>query len=252
MINAVGSPQSLLILGGSSEIAQAVARALVGDRVRRIALAGRDSDALASAAQTLRSVGAAEVTVHGFDAKDTATHETLVEGLFKASDWDVVLLAFGQLGDPPRAEPNADRAVDLATVNYVGALSVGLRVAERMRTQGHGVLVVLSSVAGERPRASNFVYGSTKAGLDAFATGLGDALHGTGVRVMVVRPGFVRTRMTADLDEAPLATSPEQVASAVVSGLRSGKETVWVPGTLRLVMSGLRHLPRSLFRRLDL
>ncbi len=252
MINALGSPQSLLVLGGTSEIALAVATRLVTDRVRTVALAGRDEQALERAADQLRAVGASSVTVHHFDASDTADHERLVTDLFDAQDWDVVLLAFGQLGDPPRATPDVDVAIELATVNYVGAISAGLRVAERMTVQGKGVIVVLSSVAAERPRASNFVYGSSKAGLDAFATGLGDALHGTGVRVMVVRPGFVRTRMTATLEEAPLAASAEQVAAAVVQGLRRGKQTIWVPGTLRLVMSGLRHVPRPLFRRLDL
>jgi decaprenylphospho-beta-D-erythro-pentofuranosid-2-ulose 2-reductase len=110
--------------------------------------------------------------------------------------------------------------------------------------------VVLSSAAGERVRRADFIYGSSKAGLDAFAQGLGDALYGTGVHVMVVRPGFVRTRMTAGLPPAPLATTPEAVATAIELGLRRRSETVWVPGTLRLVMSALRHAPRALFRRL--
>lgn len=251
-MNALGSPQSLLVLGGTSEIAQAVASRLVGDRVRTVALAGRDPEALERAAERLRGTSAATVSVHAFDASDTTSHEQLVSDLFETQDWDVVLVAFGQLGDAPRTTPDVDRAIELATVNYVGAVSVGLRVAERMTTQGHGVIVVLSSVAGERPRASNYVYGSSKAGLDAFATGLGDALHGTGVRVMVVRPGFVRTRMTQGLEEAPLAATADEVADAVVDGLRRGKQTVWVPGKLRVVMSGLRHLPRPVFRRLDL
>ena len=124
------------------------------------------------------------------------------------------------------------------------------RRARSLQSQGHGSLVVMSSVAGERARRANFIYGSSKAGLDAFAQGLGDALHGTGVHVMVVRPGFVRTRMTAGLPEAPLATTPEAVATAVELGLRRRTETVWVPGTLRVVMAALRHLPRGVFRRL--
>jgi decaprenylphospho-beta-D-erythro-pentofuranosid-2-ulose 2-reductase len=112
--------------------------------------------------------------------------------------------------------------------------------------------VVLSSVAGERARRSNFIYGSSKAGLDAFAQGLGDALHGTGVHVMVVRPGFVRTKMTAGRAEGPMATTPEAVATAIEVGLRRRSETVWVPGALRLVMAALRHVPRALFRRLPI
>jgi decaprenylphospho-beta-D-erythro-pentofuranosid-2-ulose 2-reductase len=113
-------------------------------------------------------------------------------------------------------------------------------------------MVVLSSVAGERARRSNYVYGASKAGLDAFFSGMGDALVGTGVRVMVVRPGFVHTKMTEGLDAAPLSTTPEAVAAAIVRGLERGSQTVWVPPTLRYVMSGLRHLPRPVFRRLPL
>jgi decaprenylphospho-beta-D-erythro-pentofuranosid-2-ulose 2-reductase len=111
---------------------------------------------------------------------------------------------------------------------------------------------VLSSVAGERARRSNFVYGSSKAGLDVFAQGLGDSLQGSGVHVVIVRPGFVRTKMTAGLPDAPMATTPEAVADAVVKALRTGREIVWVPGQMRVVMSGLRHLPRPVFRRLKI
>jgi decaprenylphospho-beta-D-erythro-pentofuranosid-2-ulose 2-reductase len=120
-----------------------------------------------------------------------------------------------------------------------------------MSRQGHGTIVVLSSVAGERARRSNFVYGSSKAGLDAFAQGLGDRLHERGVHVMVVRPGFVRTKMTAGLDDVPLSTDPDAVAESIATGLRRSSHTVWSPAPLRAVMAALRHLPRPLFRRLD-
>jgi decaprenylphospho-beta-D-erythro-pentofuranosid-2-ulose 2-reductase len=140
----------------------------------------------------------------------------------------------------------------LAQVNYVAPLVVGTELANAMRAQGHGVIVALSSVAGERPRASNFVYGSSKAGVDAFFSGLADSLVGTGVSVLVVRPGFVRSKMTAGLAVAPLATTPEAVAEAIVSGIRRNRHTVWVPGVMRWVMSGLRHTPRAVFRRLPL
>jgi decaprenylphospho-beta-D-erythro-pentofuranosid-2-ulose 2-reductase len=162
----------------------------------------------------------------------------------------MVLLAFGLLGDQARDEREPEAAVRVAQTNYTGAVSAGLVCARSLQSQGHGSLVVMSSVAGERARRANFIYGSSKAGLDAFAQGLGDALHGTGVHVMVVRPGFVRTRMTAGLPEAPLATTPEAVATAVELGLRRRTETVWVPGALRVVMAALRHLPRGVFRRL--
>ena len=255
MINALGSPQSLLLLGGTSEIGLAVAERFVRDRTRRVVLAGRDGEALRAAAERLRVAAApaeVEVTVLEFDAHDRSGHAAVVESAFAQGDVDVALLAFGLLGEQERAEQDPDHAVDIATVNYTAAVSLGVPLASALRRQGHGALVVLSSVAAERPRRSNFVYGSAKAGLDAFATGLGDALHGSGVHVLVVRPGFVSTRMTAHLDPAPLSTTPEAVAAAVVDGLRRRRETIWVPPALRLVMSVLRHLPRAVFRRLPI
>ncbi len=125
-------------------------------------------------------------------------------------------------------------------------------LAERLRTQGHGAIVALSSVAGERVRRSNFVYGSTKAGFDGFFLGLGEALRPSGVRVLVVRPGFVRSKMTEGLDAAPLSVSADQVAEAVVEGIANKRELIWVPGAMRVVMSGLRHVPRPVFRRLPI
>ena len=150
----------------------------------------------------------------------------------------------------PSTRRAGDGAVQLARTNYVGAVSVCLAVARRLREQGHGTLIVLSSVAGERVRRSNFIYGSTKAGLDGFAQGLGDALAGSGAGVLIVRPGFVKTKMTAGMAAAPLSTTPESVATATVRALQRGQEIVWVPWPLRWVMVVIRHLPRSLFRRL--
>jgi decaprenylphospho-beta-D-erythro-pentofuranosid-2-ulose 2-reductase len=251
MKDAFGLPQSLLVLGGTSEIALATARRLIARRTRTVWLAGRPSPALEEAAGQLRGLGADVHTV-AFDALDPTSHDAVLGKVFAEDDIDMVLLAFGLLGDQARDERDPEAAVRVAQTNYTGAVSAGLVCARALQSQGHGSLVVMSSVAGERARRANFIYGSSKAGLDAFAQGLGDALHGTGVHVMVVRPGFVRTRMTADLPEAPLATTPEAVATAVELGLRRRSETVWVPGALRVVMAALRHLPRGVFRRLPI
>jgi decaprenylphospho-beta-D-erythro-pentofuranosid-2-ulose 2-reductase len=163
-----------------------------------------------------------------------------------------VLVAWGVLGDQEQLARDHDAAVEAVQVNYTGVVSVSVPLAERLKRQGHGTIVYLSSVAGERARASNFVYGSTKAGMDAFAQGLGDSLHGTGVKVMVVRPGFVKTKMTEGMEPAPLSTDAESVAESIAAGLRRDAHTVWSPGPLRFVMSALRHVPRPIFRKLDL
>ncbi|MEW1721218.1 decaprenylphospho-beta-D-erythro-pentofuranosid-2-ulose 2-reductase [Streptomyces sp. NPDC093109] len=256
MKDAFGTPQSLLILGGTSEIGLATARRLIARRTRTVWLAGRPSPALETAAERLRALGPAGVDVRtvAFDALDPGTHEEVLGKVFAEGDIDLVLVAFGILGDQAHDEAEPLAAVRVAQTNYTGAVSAGLVCAGALQSQGHGSLVVLSSVAGERARRADFIYGSSKAGLDAFAQGLGDAMHGTGVHVMVVRPGFVRTRRTAGRPEtAPVTvtvTTPEAVAVAIELGLRRRAETVWVPGALRAVMAGLRHLPRPLFRRL--
>ncbi|WP_411108112.1 decaprenylphospho-beta-D-erythro-pentofuranosid-2-ulose 2-reductase [Streptomyces sp. c-19] len=249
MKDAFGAPQSLLVLGGTSEIGLATARRLIARRTRTVWLAGRPSPALTAAADALRALGADVHTVP-FDALDTESHEERLGKIFTEGDIDMVLLAFGVPGDQARDESDPVAAVRVAQTNYTGAVSAGLVCAGALQAQGHGSLVVLSSVAGERARRADFIYGSSKAGLDAFAQGLGDALHGTGVHVMVVRPGFVRSRRTAGLAEGPLPTTPEAVASAIELGLRRRSETVWVPGALRMVMAAVRHAPRPLFRRL--
>lgn len=246
MKDAFGAPQSLLLLGGTSAIGLATARRLIARRTRTVWLAGRPSPELAAAAAALRALGA-EVRVVPFDALDTDAHAERLGQVFAEGDVDLVLLAFGVLGDQTRDESDPAAAVRVAQTNYTGAVSAALVCAGALQAQGHGSLVVLSSVAGERGRRADFIYGSSKAGLDVFAQGLGDALYGTGVHVMVVRPGAVRT---AGRPDAPLSTTPEAVAGAIELGLRRRSETVWVPGPLRLVASALRHVPRPLHRRL--
>ncbi len=255
MTDALSRPTSLLLLGGTSDIALATARALASPVLRRVVVAARPSATRDEVVARLRSdgVGGADGAVAvDFDAALTEQHEAMLAEQFAVGDVDVVVVAFGVLGDQADFELHPDHAVEAAQVNYVGAVSTCLRAAHHLRAQGHGSLVVLSSVAGERARTSNFVYGSTKAGLDSLASGLADSLHGSGVQVLVVRPGFVRSRMTEHLPDAPLSTTPEAVAEAVASGLRRGATVVYVPPVLRVVMSGLRHLPRPVFRRLPL
>lgn len=251
MLDALGSPGRLLLLGGTSDIALATAERFAAQRPLDVVLAARPSSRRDAAVTRLEQAGCT-VQPLDFDARDPRSHADVVREAAAGGDIDVALVAFGVLGDPERAWTDAEAALELAETNYVGAVTSGVALAEQVRRQGHGVLVALSSVAGERPRRSNFVYGSTKAGLDAFYTGLGEALREHGGRVLVVRPGFVRSRMTEGVEEAPLAVTPAEVADAIVSGVARGSEQVWVPTAMRAVMSGLRHLPRPVFRRLPI
>lgn len=251
MKDALGAVQSVLVLGATSEIAQATVRELVRARARTVILAARDPRQLDGFADEIRALGATDVRPVGFDATATETHEQFVADVFDMTgDVDLVLLAFGVLGDQEVAERNPKETLAILETNFVGAASVAVPIAQRLIAQGHGTFVVLSSVAGERARRSNFVYGSSKAGLDAFFQGLGDSLVGTGARVMIVRPGFVHTKMTAGREPMPMSTTPEAVAQAIVRGVKRNQEIVWAPGALRFVMSAMRHIPRPIFRKL--
>ena len=251
MIDALGAPGRLLLLGGTSDIALAVAEAYAGSRPPAVVLAARPGPRREAAAARLAALGC-NVEELDLDATRPETFPGVLDRATAGGDVDLAVVAFGVLGDPERAWTELDEALEMVAVNYTGAVAAGVALGQVVRRQGHGVVVALSSVAGERARRSNFVYGSTKAGLDAFYTGLGEALREHGGRVVVVRPGFVRSRMTAGLPAAPLATTPQAVAEAVVDAVASGQEQVWVPRAMRPVMSLLRHLPRPVFRRLPL
>ena len=160
------------------------------------------------------------------------------------------MLAFGILGEQSRAEVDPAHAVAIVHTYYFAQISLLTVLASAMRAAGRGTLVVFSSVAGVRVRRANYVYGSAKAGLDGFASGLADALHGSGVRLLIVRPGFVVGRMTAGMDPAPLSSTPAQVAEATALALARGRRTVWVPWALRPLFFGMRMLPQPLWRRL--
>lgn len=253
VFDAVGNPQTILLLGGTSEIGLAICDRYLQNAHARIVLAclpddpGRD-DAVAQ----MKAAGAKEVELIDFDAVDTDSHPKVIEQAFAGGDVDVAIVAFGLLGDAEELWQNQRKAVQIAQINYTAAVSVGVLLAEKMRAQGFGRIIAMSSVAGERVRRSNFVYGSTKAGLDGFYLGLGEALKEHGVHVLVIRPGQVRTRMSAHIKEAPLTVDKEYVANLAVTASAKGKELVWAPGTFRYVMMVLRHLPRPIFRKLPI
>jgi decaprenylphospho-beta-D-erythro-pentofuranosid-2-ulose 2-reductase len=249
MNDALAVPGTVVLLGGTSEIGLAIVGQLVARGTRTVVLAGRDRTALQQAGERL---GDAKVHVVSYDATAETAHTTTVDEIAgTVGDLDMVICATGVLGEQTQLERDPVAAGRLLHTNFVGPAATLLAVAALMRTQGHGRIVVLSSVAGERVRGENFIYGSSKAGLDSFSLGLGDTLVDSGVDVVVVRPGFVRTRMTAGRQPAPFPTTAEEVAAATIRGLERGDAIVWAPGILRWVMVVVRHLPRALFRRLS-
>lgn len=253
MINAVGAPDSILLLGGSSEIGRAIVTEFLAKQPARVVLAMRPGDALADAAVTqFERAGATSVEVIDFDATDFASHEAVIDQAWRGGDIDVAIVAFGVLGDQEELWQNQALAVEACEVNFTGAVSVGVLLGQKMKQQGHGQIIAMSSAAGERVRRSNFVYGATKAGLDGFYLNLGEALEEFGVRVLVIRPGQVRTRMSAGLKEAPLTVDKETVAKLAVDAVDQHKSLIWAPPAFRYVMLGLKNIPRPLFKKLPI
>ncbi|MFT4042214.1 MAG: decaprenylphospho-beta-D-erythro-pentofuranosid-2-ulose 2-reductase [Gordonia sp. (in: high G+C Gram-positive bacteria)] len=251
MFNAVGAPQSILILGGSSEIGLAIASEFLSRGPARVILAVVPGDrAVEAAAETVKAAGAASVDIIDFDALAPDTHPEVIEKAFAGGDIDLAIVAAGVQFDDEAVWQDQKKAVTEVTINYTAAVSVGVLLGEKLRAQGHGQIIAMSSVAGERVRRSNFVYGSSKAGLDGFYLGLGEALAPFGVHVLVIRPGQVRTRLSAHVKEAPLTVNKEDVARAAAAAVDSHKEIIWVPGPFRYIMFVLRHIPRKVFRKL--
>lgn len=250
MRDATGRYNSVLVLGGTSDLGLATARALVAAGTRDVILAGRRPDALDAAAETLRAEGVSVATAP-FHAEDPASHAHALDALWPASDLDLALVAFGELGDEQHMAAHPETAARLITVNLAGATSVILELARRMQDQGHGTIVVFSSVASRRARADNAVYAASKAGLDALAQGLQDRFVGTGVEVMIVRPGFVHTKMTAGRAPAPFSTTADKVAADIVAGLARSADVVWSPPVLNALFAVLQSLPRPLWRRVS-
>jgi len=250
--NAVGEAQTIVLLGGNSDIGVAVVRAAITPATLTVVLACRNTDAGEGIAATLRS-DSLVVDVVPFDGVDTGTHQPLIDSLAtRHGDLDLVIIAFGVLGDPDSTRTSVAAAAELAQVDFTGTMTAIIAAGERLRAQGHGTIVVFSSVAGERVRNSNPVYGATKAGIDGFCQGYGDWLAPQGVHMLVVRPGFVHSAMTKGLKAAPFATTPQKVAEVTVKALGSRRRTVWAPPILRPVFSVLRHLPGPVWRRMPL
>lgn len=243
--------RSALILGATSDIARATARQLAAEGYAILMLAGRDTQALTADAQDLALRHHSRASVHAFDALKPQDFNAFLDDLPVLPQ--VVICAVGLLGDQAQAQSDPEAALRILRSNYEGpALILGL-LAERMAARGTGTIVGISSVAGERGRASNYVYGSAKAGFTAFLSGLRNRLNGSGLRVITVIPGFVATRMTAGMDLNPrLTASPDEVAVAITRAIARGRDVVWVRPVWRLIMAIIRALPEPVFKRTKL
>jgi decaprenylphospho-beta-D-erythro-pentofuranosid-2-ulose 2-reductase len=246
-LDNLGRPGRVLLLGGSSEIGVAILAALSAPPGTEVILAGRDEERLAAAGKDLSY----QVRTVSFDATDTGSHQALIDGLFADGPLDLVISAAGILVPQPELDRDPQQAAVLVETNFTGHVTTLLATAGHMRALGGGTIVVLSSIAATRPRKATMVYGATKAGLDSFARGLTDSLHGTGVRVLLVRPGFVTGRMTAGMAPAPLSTTPAAVGAAVAKALAGNKKLIWVPPPLAGLSLAMRMVPRPLWRRVE-
>jgi len=250
MTNNHGAPGRLsrvLLLGGTSEIGLAILAALDLAPDADVILAGRDAQRLEAAGKTLNRA----VTVARYDAVDIASHQAFADEICAAGVPDLVIAATGILIPQEAAQDDVRLAANMIETNFTGHVTVLLAFGGHMRRQGSGTIVVLSSVAAVRPRKFNAVYGAAKAGLDAFAQGFADELHGTGVRLLLVRPGFVTGRMTEGMTPAPMATTPAAVGAAVAAALRGKKSTVWVPAPLAGLATAMRFVPRPVWRKIE-
>ena len=208
-----------------------------------------DSPRITDAVESLKAQGA-DVEVIDFDATDFEAHPGVIDKAFERGDVDVAVVAFGTLGDQEELWQDQEKAVASAQINYTAPVSVGVLLGKKFKAQGHGTIVALSSVAGMRVRRSNFVYGASKAGTDGFYVNLNEALRGTGVNVLVVRPGQVRTKMSADAGEAPLTVDVDEVAEATVKAVLEGKSSIFVHPLFQYVSLAFKFIPQSIFRRL--
>jgi decaprenylphospho-beta-D-erythro-pentofuranosid-2-ulose 2-reductase len=248
MRDGLGRVGTVLLVGGSSEIGLAVADRLLPDRSGALVLAGRPSPVRDAAVHRQGAAAPRRVFAldHGASDGPEEAEKLLTRAQDLVGDLDVVLMAVGSLRDESAHPWDATATQALLQTNLVGPALVCQAAAATLAGQGHGRLVVLSSAAAARPRDRTLAYGSAKRGLDAFAAGLHRRLEGTGAGVLVVRPGHVRSRMTAGLPVPPLATTPARVAAAVDAALQADCSLVWVPRILPLVLRGLQLVPRSL------
>lgn len=243
----------LLILGGGSDIAAAFVTRCVPSGLNHVVLAGRPGGSRDDAATNLRAAheGLAVETAD-FEATASNDHVAVLQRIDKEhGPFDTVLVAFGQLGEPFTIDIEPDEAAQLANVNFGSAVSSTLASLAILRGEPNARLIVISSIAGVRPRIGNIIYGSAKAGLDAFARELAAPAKSVGVDIVVIRPGFVHSRMTEGLDAAPFATTPDEVANDIFEGISKGNAIIHSPAVLGPVGLVLKNLPGFVWRKVS-
>lgn len=240
----------VLILGASSDIAKAAARAYAKQGYT-LYLAGRNAETLGAFSKDLTIRHKVNATFVPFDADQVNTHTDFYKRIIPAPD--VVICAFGLLGDQEKAETNWQESNSIIQANYTGAVSILNIVANDMAARKSGTIVGISSVAGDRGRQSNYIYGSAKAGFTAYLSGLRNRLFKSGVHVVTVKPGFVDTKMTNGLKlPAPLTAKPEQVADKILKAVEKKKNVVYVLWMWRWVMLIIKNVPEGIFKKLKL
>jgi short-subunit dehydrogenase len=255
------APKRILVLGATSGIAEACVR-LWAARGDSLYLVARNADRLAAVAADARTRGALQVDTAVANLDDTAAHpEMLAHAINALGGLDIAFLTLGVLGDQTEAERNFAVASQILHTNFTAPVSLLTWLANYTAQRHAGTLAVLSSVAGERGRKSNYVYGSSKAGLTAFVDGLRNRIDRDGVRVMTIKPGPVRTAMTENMKGSAKFADVEVVAATLVKaidgkksrkGKASGPDVVYVPGIWRIIMAVIRLIPESIFKKLNL
>ncbi len=245
-------PQRVLALGATSAIAEATLR-LFAERRASLALVGRTPKKLEAVRDDLLTRGAAAATAMAADLDDTAAHPALLARAVEAlGGIDVALLAHGVLGDQARAERDYAEAEAVLRTNFLSAVSLVGWLANYFEVEGRGTIAVISSVAGDRGRKSNYVYGASKGGLNVFLDGVRNRIDRAGVKVLTIKPGFVATPMTAHLEPNALFAQPAQVAGQIVRAIEQRRDVVYVPPIWAAIMLAVRAIPRPLFKRLNM
>jgi short-subunit dehydrogenase len=244
--------KKVLVIGATSAMAEACSR-LWAAQGCSLFLVARDAARLDAIAADLKVRGAAQLGVSVLDLNDLALHAGLVESAASAmGDIDIALIAHGTLGDQQAGERDFTVALQELNTNAISVMSLLTLLANRMQAQRRGSLVSISSVAGDRGRASNYIYGTAKGAVTLFTQGLRQRLHGDGVQVLTIKPGFVDTPMTRAFKKGPLWATPDQVARGILKAIDARRSEVYVPGFWALIMWVIRHLPNAVFDRVKL